>query len=414
MPLIGRLKRDDAEYERGVRANGLRAAGMAAQIGSDELEFYGDLRLDLLTEVTRVQPEPGRDWARLEGPLGFRSTQRLQVSDGADGIAITTWPAELAPQARYLYGGRLGTPLVAAALQCGWKVEATPHIAYHRAAPDRRLYLRPSIAPLEYAALWEDEGALRRLSYSREDVENELWPRLKQQGLVNDNDDNELLRFLDKFLQGRAHLRPGLRLRRIWAPAETARLGPALAEAIRGEFNIVFSGAREPMLGPGEVTGPRPPNPGLGAPYRQARVVELPGSLEPFSFDPATVERGLKGHADTQNALARVLRSAGIEPRSCQPPEPNFDLAWQRDETVFVAEVKSTTASNEEEQLRLGLGQVLRYRQRLAALGHERVIAVLVPEHQPHDAAWRELCQELGVILLSGNELELAPSLDPP
>ena len=40
-------------------------------------------------------------------------------------------------------------------------------------------------------------------------------------------------------------------------------------------------------------------------------------------------------------------------------PEPNFDLAWQRDETVFVAVVKSTTASNEEEQLRLGLGQVL-------------------------------------------------------
>lgn len=40
---------------------------MAAQIGSDELEFYGDPRLDLLTEVTRVQPEPGRDWARLEG-----------------------------------------------------------------------------------------------------------------------------------------------------------------------------------------------------------------------------------------------------------------------------------------------------------------------------------------------------------
>jgi hypothetical protein len=386
---------------------------MAAQIGSDELELYGDPRPDLLTEVTRVQPEPRRDWARLEGPLGFRSTQRLRVSDGADGIAITTWPAELAPQARYLYGSRLGTPLVAAALQCGWKVEATPHIAYHRAAPDRRLYLRPSIAPLEYAALWEDKGALRRLSYSREDVENELWPRLKQHGLADD--DGELLRFLDKFLQGQAHLRPGLRLRRIWTPAEAAKLGPALAETIRHEFNVVFSSAREPVLGPGEGTGPRPRNPGLGASYRQARIVELPGNPEPFSFDPATVERGLKGHADTQNALASVLRRGGIEPRSCQPPEPNFDLAWQRNETVFVAEVKSTTASNEEEQLRLGLGQVLRYRQRLAALGHERVVAVLVPERQPcDDDAWRQLCQELRVILLPGNELELAPSLDTP
>jgi hypothetical protein len=143
--------------------------------------------------------------------------------------------------------------------------------------------------------------------------------------------------------------------------------------------------------------------------------VELPGSPEPFSADPAAVERGLKGHADTQNGLASALRAAGIEPRSCQPPEPNFDLAWQRDETVFVAEVKSTTPGNEEEQLRLGLGQVLRYRQRLTALGHQRVVAVLVPERQPRDDdAWRQLCQELGVVLHSGNELELAPSLDTP
>ncbi len=64
---------------------------MAAQIGGDELEFHGDPRLDLLSEVTRIQPEPGRDYGRLEGPpLGFRSTQRLRVSEGADGIAITT------------------------------------------------------------------------------------------------------------------------------------------------------------------------------------------------------------------------------------------------------------------------------------------------------------------------------------
>jgi hypothetical protein len=43
--------------------------------------------------------------------------------------------------------------------------------------------------------------------------------------------------------------------------------------------------------------------------------------------DPALVERGLKGHADTQNELAQVLRQADIEPRSRHPREPNFDLA---------------------------------------------------------------------------------------
>ena len=44
-------------------------------------------------------------------------------------------------------------------------------------------------------------------------------------------------------------------------------------------------------------------------------------------------------------------------------------MAWQKDGTVFVAEVKSITAENEEHQLRVGLGQVLRYRQHLSALG---------------------------------------------
>ena len=47
--------------------------------------------------------------------------------------------------------------------------------------------------------------------------------------------------------------------------------------------------------------------------------------------------------------------------------------------TVFVAEIKSITDDNEEEQFRLGLGQVLRYRHRLQKLGHEHVVAVLVP-----------------------------------
>jgi hypothetical protein len=57
-----------------------------------------------------------------------------------------------------------------------------------------------------------------------------------------------------------------------------------------------------------------------------------------------------------------VLREAGFEPRPWLPREPNFDLAWEADGTVFVAEIKSIADDNEEEQLRLGLGQVLRYR----------------------------------------------------
>jgi hypothetical protein len=117
------------------------------------------------------------------------------------------------------------------------------------------------------------------------------------------------------------------------------------------------------------------------------------------------VERGLRGHAETQNALAQALASAGLEPRSPRPEEPNFDLAWQRGDVVYVAEVKSISEQNGERQLRLGLGQVLRYRDLLRRQG-SLVTAVLVAERRPSDASWRRLCDELGVILIAPGDFD--------
>ena len=162
---------------------------------------------------------------------------------------------------------------------------------------------------------------------------------------------------------------------------------------------------------PGARDQDAPATPMLGTSYREAKVSPLPDERQPLTVNPALVERGLKGHADTQNELAQALRQAGIQPRSRLAYEPNFDLAWEAKGTVFVAEIKSITDDNEEEQLRLGLGQVLRYRHRLRKLGHERVVAVLVPERPPRDPSWSGLCHELGVVLLGRNELKRAPTL---
>jgi len=176
--------------------------------------------------------------------------------------------------------------------------------------------------------------------------------------------------------------------------------------------------ARFPQLADATVGAGRTPTVeaehGLGVTYREARISYSSLEREPFSVDPALVERGLKGHADTQNELAQVLHEAGVEPRSRRPGEPNFDLAWEARGSTFVAEIKSITYNNEEGQLRLGLGQVLRNRQRLLALGHQRVIAVLVPERAPRDTSWRDLCDEVGVVLLSRDELARAPHLTLP
>ena len=182
-------------------------------------------------------------------------------------------------------------------------------------------------------------------------------------------------------------------------PAELVDLFPNLAAT-----------AAAPLPTPGPSEPAASAAPGLGGAYSVARVSTLPGEREPFTVDPALVERGLKGHSDKQNELAEVLRAAGIEPRSRLPQEPSFDLAWESKGAVFVAEVKSITDRNEEVQLRLALGQVLR--NRLARLGHKRVVAMLVPERTPRDPSWRDLCQEVGVVLLSRGELEEAPTLE--
>jgi hypothetical protein len=389
---------------------------MTAQIGDDGLDLLGDPLPELLTDVAGVQPQPGGEWVHLKDKLGFRSVQRLVIKDVAGSVVVATWPAELAVQARYLYSGGRGSALVAAAIERGWTVKPSPHIAYYSASPARRLYMRPPVAPLDYAACWEDEDGFRRIggNYAREYVEHELWPWLKHRGFADDGDDAVLRRFLDEYLRLPAQMRPGLRFRRVWTPAEAAGLGPEFAEAIRTEFDAVFAVADEPALSSAGPADQRTAGPGLGAPYRQVPVTGLSGSRDPFSVDPALVERGLRGHTDTQNELASVLSNAGIEPRRGLPPGPVFDLAWQKNGTVFVAEVKSTTAGNEENQLRVGLGQVLRYRQHLSALGHDRVVAVLVPERPPHDPSWRVLCQDLGVVLLCRNDFERAPALDMP
>ena len=137
----------------------------------------------------------------------------------------------------------------------------------------------------------------------------------------------------------------------------------------------------------------------FGRPYVPVGVVAPTAPREPFTVDPDIVDRGNQGHASTQDALATFLRQIGIEPRGPDTPrEPDFDVGWEHGEATYVAEVKSITSGNEEHQLRLGLGQVLWYRHSLAAEGRT-LIAVLVPEREPSDPGWIELCRAVGVIV---------------
>ena len=78
----------------------------------------------------------------------------------------------------------------------------------------------------------------------------------------------------------------------------------------------------------------------LGTEYVTADEDAATSEREPFTLDPALVDRGLQGHAATQNALAEFARRLGAAPRSPAPREPQYDLAWRLDHATYVAEVK--------------------------------------------------------------------------
>jgi hypothetical protein len=139
-------------------------------------------------------------------------------------------------------------------------------------------------------------------------------------------------------------------------------------------------------------------SPETGVAYVYADESANVAEHDPFATDPDVIERGTRSHARLQNQLATELTSAGLAPLSPGAGEPPYDLAWRVGAELHVAEVKSTTESNEEHQLRLGLGQLLRYRHALSAEGMT-VRATLYVERKPADPAWSQLCRSLGITL---------------
>jgi hypothetical protein len=136
--------------------------------------------------------------------------------------------------------------------------------------------------------------------------------------------------------------------------------------------------------------------------YRSDRVVSVRRESRKFDTNPDLHERGRVQHARIQNALARTLRQYGITPWSAQATgDASFDIAWLWNRALWVGEVKSLTRSNEERQLRLGLGQVLRYHDLLAESAAARTVRPwLIVEREPSDPGWRRLCERHAVALV--------------
>jgi len=128
--------------------------------------------------------------------------------------------------------------------------------------------------------------------------------------------------------------------------------------------------------------------------------LQIVAPTDPIVLDPDVLGEAINRHSHAVNLLAATVRENGWNPElvtSWFSEKP--DLVWTDGDNVFnVAEVKGVTTNNELSQLRIGLGQVLRYRYR--AIGtYELVQAWLVADSPPLDQLWGPLCDSLGVQL---------------
>ncbi|MFG2452658.1 hypothetical protein ACGFSG_25055 [Streptomyces sp. NPDC048512] len=136
----------------------------------------------------------------------------------------------------------------------------------------------------------------------------------------------------------------------------------------------------------------------LGGPLRLKRVG--PRVYGDMTLDLSALDRAKAAHESTVGALIAHLSRQGVEAQTHAPGAPEFDAGWSRGADVFVAEVKSLTGAREDQQIRLGIGQVLDYTHQLrSAHRGRRIHPVLVLEKRPSDGRWVALARGVGIRL---------------
>lgn len=119
----------------------------------------------------------------------------------------------------------------------------------------------------------------------------------------------------------------------------------------------------------------------------------------PLAMDLAKLDAGSRAHQETLKKLINHLGDVPV--RTPRPGGPLFDAGWSNGRVLYIAEVKSLTGTNQAQQIRLGLGQVLDYHHQLG--GKSNMKPVLVLQQRPTDVdLWAGLTDRHGVLLTWG------------
>jgi hypothetical protein len=210
------------------------------------------------TGIDEVKPDrrPGTGAiVRLDdAAIRTESTQRILVQHQDDSLALFTFPAELKPQAEALYRtGRAQRLMDFVAEHPGaWQAMPNLQLAFWKAPVDQRLFFPGCRLDItEYVHRWSGNDFAQVRAYRYDEIRESLWPWLRERQYAGPQDDQQLDVFLSRLSRlGRdAHLRPGIKVRRIWPRAQAVDLDErgALVGEVRAAVTELLTVLDEPL-----------------------------------------------------------------------------------------------------------------------------------------------------------------------
>jgi hypothetical protein len=171
-----------------------------------------------LDEVDPERPPVIGAKVMLDTSIGTKSTQRISLQQQDEGLALSTKPAELKPQAKAFYRTVNAQQLLdlLARRPEAWRARPNAHLAFRNASPGQRLYLTCRLPVTNYIRRWMGDDFTQIRAYHRDEVRESLWPWLRERQYAAPEDDQELEEFINRLGRRDAHLRPSIEIWRIW------------------------------------------------------------------------------------------------------------------------------------------------------------------------------------------------------
>lgn len=194
-----------------------------------------------------------------------------------------------------------------------------------------------------------------------------------------------------------------LEARAWYTGGEQSHVRQIVAEALRHEHTMSGRLVRPYGSSPFRLAKPRGSE--LGVDYRRAGDRAPMATTEQLaSIDIKALDRATRRHMEMQDTAAEELRERGIDPRSPDSDEPQFDLAFEHGGAIYVVEAKTGTPLPPQ-QVRIGVGQVLEYCFLLSAR-REAVVKPILLVEAALPVPWTELCRALQVEILRADQLQ--------